>query len=68
MACSVQSVQSLSGVQLLETPWTAAHQVSLSSPSPGVCPKTDAETETPVLWTPDVKSRLIRKGPDAGED
>ena len=30
--CSVQfsSVQSLSGVQLFVTPWTAAHQASLS--------------------------------------
>ena len=33
VACSVQSVRSLSSVQLFETPWTAAHQVSLSSPT-----------------------------------
>ena len=30
--------------------------------------KTDAEAETPILWTPDVKSWLIRKDPDAGKD
>ena len=28
----------------------------------------DAETEAPILWPPDVKSRLIRKDPDAGKD
>ena len=30
--------------------------------------RTDAEAETPILWPPDVKSWLIGKGPDAGED
>ena len=30
--------------------------------------KTDAETETPVLWPPDWKNWLIGKGPDAGKD
>ena len=30
--------------------------------------RTDAEAETPVLWPPDAKSRLIRKDPDAGKD
>ena len=29
---------------------------------------TDAETETPILWPPDVKNWLIRKNPDAGRD
>ena len=28
----------------------------------------DVEAETPILWPPDVKSRLIRKDPDAGKD
>ena len=28
--------------------------------------RTDAEAETPVLWPPDVKNRLIGKDPDAG--
>ena len=30
--------------------------------------KTDAEAETPILWPADVKSRRIRKDPDAGKD
>ena len=29
--------------------------------------RTDAEAETPVLWPPDVKNRLIGKDPDAGK-
>ena len=30
--------------------------------------RTDAEAETPLLWPPDVKNRLIGKDPDAGKD
>ena len=30
--------------------------------------KTDAETEAPILWPPDVKSWLIGKDPGAGKD
>ena len=30
--------------------------------------KTDAETETPILWPPDVKNWLIGKDPDTGKD
>ena len=30
--------------------------------------RTDAEAETPIFWPPDVKSWLIWKDPDAGED
>ena len=30
--------------------------------------KTDAETEAPVLWPPDMKNWLIGKDPDAGKD
>ena len=30
--------------------------------------RTDAEAETPILWPPDVKNRLILKDPDAGKD
>ena len=29
--------------------------------------RTDAEAEVPILWPPDVKSRLIGKDPDAGK-
>ena len=30
--------------------------------------KTDAETESPILWPPDAKNWLIGKDPYAGED
>ena len=30
--------------------------------------RTDAETEAPILWLPDVKKWLIGKDPDAGKD
>ena len=30
--------------------------------------RTDAEAEAPILWSPDGKSRLIGKDPDAGKD
>ena len=30
--------------------------------------RNDAKAETPVLWPPDVKSRLIGKDSDAGRD
>ena len=30
--------------------------------------RTDAEAETPILWPPDVKNRLIGKDPDTGKD
>ena len=30
--------------------------------------RTDAEAETPILWSSDEKSWLIRKDPDAGRD
>ena len=30
--------------------------------------RTDAETETPILWLPDVKDWLIGKDPDAAKD
>ena len=30
--------------------------------------RTDAEAEAPILWPPDVKSRLTDKDPDAGQD
>ena len=30
--------------------------------------RTDDEAETPILWPPDVKSRLIGKDPDSGKD
>jgi len=30
--------------------------------------RTDAEAETPILWPPDGKNRLVGKDPDAGKD
>ena len=30
--------------------------------------RTDAEVEAPILWSPDEKSQLIGKDPDAGKD
>ena len=33
-----------------------------------VIERTDAEAETPILWPPDMKSWLIGKDPDAGND
>ena len=30
--------------------------------------RTDAVTEAPILWPPDVMSQFIGKDPDAGED
>ena len=30
--------------------------------------RTDAEAEAPILWPPDMKSRLIGKDSDAGKD
>ena len=30
--------------------------------------KTDAEAEAPILWPPDVKSRLTGKNTEAGKD
>ena len=30
--------------------------------------RTDAEAEAPILWPPDVKSRLTGKDPDVGKD
>ena len=30
--------------------------------------RTDDEAETPILWPPDVKNRLLGKDPDAGKD
>jgi len=28
----------------------------------------DAETEAPILWSPDVESRIIRKDPNAKKE
>ena len=30
--------------------------------------RSDAEAEAAILWSPDVKSRLVGKDPDSGKD
>ena len=55
----------------LETPWTTrgSNQSILKEISPEYSlGRTDAEAETPILWLPDAKNRLIWKDPDAGKD
>ena len=63
--------------RLLRVPWTArrSNQSILKEISPEIRTglisfkrSTDVEAETPILWTPDAKSWLIWKGPDAGKD
>ena len=56
--------------RLLRVSWIARRS---TSPSKGdqswiFIGRTDAEAETPILWSPDVKSWLIGKDPDAGKD
>ena len=63
--------------------WTVVLEKTLESPSDckeiqPVHPKgnwswifigrTDVESETPILWPPDVKSRFIREDPNSGKD
>ena len=53
----------------LESPWDCK-EIKLFNPK-GNQPwigRIDAETEAPILWPSDVKSRIIRKDPDAGKD
>ena len=53
----------------LRVPWTArrSNQSILKELSPEYS-RTDAEAETPILWSPDVKSWVLGKDPDAGKD
>ena len=52
--------------RLLRVPWAA--RKSNQSTLKEIIGRTDAEIEAPILWPPDVKSRLIGKYPDAGKD
>ena len=56
--------------RLLRVLWTARRfsQSILKEISPGFIGRTDVEAETPILWTPNEKSWLIWKDPDAGKD
>ena len=57
--------------KLLRVPWTArrSNQSILKEISPGCSLlSTDAEAETPILWSPHAKGWLIGKDADAGRD
>ena len=50
----------------MRVPWTARRsKQSILKESTG---RPEAKVEVPVLWLPDVKSRLIGKDADAGKD
>ena len=55
----------------LESPldWKDIKPVSLKGNQPRIfIGRTDAEVETPIPWSPDVKNWLIGKHPDSGKD
>ena len=52
--------------RLLRVPWTARR--SNQSILKEISPEYSLEAEAPILWPPDVKSRLIGKGLGAGKD
>ena len=57
--------------RLLRVPWTTrrSNQLILKEISPEFSfGRTDAKAETPILWPPDVKNRLIGKDFGAGKD
>ena len=57
--------------RLLRVPWTPRRSIQsiLKEINPWIfLGRTDAETESPVLWPPDVKSWLIRKYPNFWKD
>ena len=53
--------------RLLRVPWTDIQPVHPKGNQTWIfIGRTDVETETPILWPPDVKSWLTRRDPDAG--
>ena len=58
--------------RLLRVPWTARRSNLAIHPKGNqsriFIRRTDAKVETPILWPPDGKNRLIGKDPDAGKD
>ena len=55
--------------RLLRVPWTARRSNHPKGDQSWVfIGRTNAEAETPILWPPDAKNRLIWKDPDAGKD
>ena len=59
-------------IEELRVPWTArkSNQSILKETNPECLLDgwTDAETEAPILWPPDLQSCLFGKDPDAGKD
>ena len=57
------------GVDSWESPWEEIKPVNPKGNQSWVFIRSiDAETEAPIFWPPDAKSRLIRKDLDAGKD
>ena len=56
--------------RLLRVPWAArrSNQSILKNQTWKFIGRTDAESETPILWPPDAKNWLIGKDLDAGKD
>ena len=57
--------------RLLRVPWTArrSNESVLKEIKYWISIwRTDAEAAAPILWSPDTKSQLIRKNPEAGKD
>ena len=54
----------------LESPFDCReiHQLVLKEVSPEFIGRTDAEADAPILGSPDAKSQVIGKDPDAGKD
>ena len=54
--------------RLLRITCIARRSNPLFNPKEVFIGRTDAETETPILWPPDVKNRLIGKDPNTGKN
>jgi len=55
--------------RLLRVPWKEMNPVNPKGNQPWLfIGRTDAEVEAPILWPPDVNSRLTGKDPDAEQD
>ena len=54
--------------RLLRVPWTARRGDPEGNQSWIFIGRTDVETETPILWPPDVQNWLIWKGPEQGKN
>ena len=52
----------------LRVPWTARKSKQSILKEIILIGKTDVKAEVPILWPPDVKSRLIGKDPHVGKD